>query len=132
MGKVIGYMVTFTTYGTYLQGNKRGYVEDGEILGESEGLREANKKAQTDRRFVLETKGQETVRKAILDEAEILKQKIYAIKAAVTHVHIVVGANDELIETTVARYKRAATKALRQGASVICFKTMNSSRVFTM
>jgi REP element-mobilizing transposase RayT len=113
MGKVIGYMVTFTTYGTYLQGSKRGYVKDGEILGESEGLREANKKAQTDRRFVLTKENSELVRKAILDEAKILGQEVYAMAVSPTHVHIVVDAINELIETAVARYKRASTKAIR-------------------
>ena len=106
-------MTTFTTYGTWPQGNKRGYVKNGEVLGESEGLREANKKAQTDRRFVLTKENGELVRKAILDEAEILGQKVYAMTVSPTHVHIVVDVIDELIETAVARYKRASTKAIR-------------------
>jgi REP element-mobilizing transposase RayT len=107
-------MVTFTTYGTYLQGSKRGYVKDGEIRGESEKLRKANKEAQKDRRFILTEENYEPVRQAILEEAVILGQKVYAIAISTTHIHIVVSAIDELIETAVARYKRAATKALRE------------------
>jgi len=30
MARMIGYMLTRTTYGTWLQGDKRGYVKDGE------------------------------------------------------------------------------------------------------
>ncbi len=30
MASMIGYMLTWTTYGTWLRGDKRGYVKDGE------------------------------------------------------------------------------------------------------
>ena len=30
MARMIGYILTWTTYDTWLQGNKRGYVKDGE------------------------------------------------------------------------------------------------------
>jgi len=30
--RIIGYMVTWTTYGTWLQGEKKGYVKNGKIL----------------------------------------------------------------------------------------------------
>ncbi len=46
MGKTLGYMITWTTYGTWLQGDKRGYVKEGEISGENKRLREANLAAQ--------------------------------------------------------------------------------------
>lgn len=113
MGKVIGYMVTWTTYGTWLQGNKRGYVKDGGVRGACLKLKEANKKRQKDRRFILTKENREPVRKAILDEAGRLGQEIHAMAIATTHVHMVVDAIDEPIETAVARYKRAGTKALR-------------------
>ena len=113
MGRVIGYMVTFTTYGTWLQGHKRGYVKNGETYEESEGLKKANKEAQKDRRFVLPNKSRELVRKAILDEAEILGQEIYAISVSATHVHIAAGVINEPIETAVARYKIRAIKKIR-------------------
>jgi REP element-mobilizing transposase RayT len=113
MGKVIGYMVTWTTYGTWLQGSKRGYVKGGEVHGARAGLKEANKKKQKERRFILTKENRESVRKAILDEAGRLGQENYAMAISTTHVHMVVGVIDEPIETAVARYKRAATKALR-------------------
>ena len=31
MAKTLGYMITWTTYGTWLQGDERGYVKDGNI-----------------------------------------------------------------------------------------------------
>ena len=113
MGKVIGYMVTWTTYGTWLQGSKGGYVKDGQVHSARPGLKKANIKRQKDRKFILTRENGEVVRKAILDEAKKLGQKIYAMTVATTHVHMVVDVIDEPIETAVARYKRAGTKSMR-------------------
>ncbi|MGD0078287.1 MAG: transposase [Sedimentisphaerales bacterium] len=130
MGKVIGYMATWTTYATWLQGHKRGYVKDSITFGESEGLRQANKEAQKDRRFALTKENCELVRKAILQEAAVLEQKIYAISVSATHIHIVVGAINELIETAVARYKRAGTKTLRENGIEGTFWTKGFDKRF--
>jgi hypothetical protein len=113
MGKVIGYLVTWTTYGTWLQGSERGYVKDGEVRGGRPGLKKANKARQRDGKFILTKANGEIVRKAILDEAQRLGQEVHAIAIATTHVHMVVDVIDEPIETAIARYKRAGTKALR-------------------
>jgi REP element-mobilizing transposase RayT len=113
MGKVVGYMVTWTTYGTWLQGSKRGYVKNGEVRGACARLRESNRRRQKDRMFVLTKENRERVRRAILDEAGRLGQKVLVMSISTTHVHMVVNVIDEPIETAVGRYKRAATKALR-------------------
>ena len=39
-------MATWTTYGTWLQGNEKKYVKDGEILQADKELEEANKRQQ--------------------------------------------------------------------------------------
>lgn len=113
MGKVIGYMVTWTTYGTWLQGSERGFVKDGVVCGASPGLKDSNRARLVGRKFVLTKVNGEIVRKAIADEAVWLGQRVYAMSVAATHVHMVVDAIDETIETAVARYKLAALKALR-------------------
>ena len=44
MSEIVGYMLTWTTYGTWLQGDARGYVKNGKILSENKGLEKANRK----------------------------------------------------------------------------------------
>jgi hypothetical protein len=44
--ELIGYMVTWTTYGSWLQGDKRGYVKNGTILPANDKLKSANRKQQ--------------------------------------------------------------------------------------
>jgi len=40
MAKTVGYMLTWTTYGTWLQGEKKGFVKDGEVMGENTMLKQ--------------------------------------------------------------------------------------------
>ena len=43
MTKMVGFMATWTTYGTWLQGDKRGYVKKGITLGSNAQLEKSNK-----------------------------------------------------------------------------------------
>ena len=105
-------MVTFTTYGTWLQGDERRYVKNGKVLEGNERLLNANKKAMQ-QQVVRLTRGQkETVRQAILNEAKELRQELFAISVWSNHVHIVAKNIDEPIDKIVGRYKAAATKTL--------------------
>jgi len=38
MPRTVGYMITWTTYGTWLQGDERGYVKNGKVLRENKRL----------------------------------------------------------------------------------------------
>lgn len=114
MGKTLGYMITWTTYGTWLQGDKRGYVKDGEVSGENKELREANRAAQKSKGVKLRRKEKEIVRKAIGSEAEKLGQRIYAVAVCSNHVHVVADNIDEDLGKVAGRYKRAGTMALRR------------------
>ena len=113
MGKVIGYMLTWTTYGTWLQGDERGYVKNGRVLGRNESLRGANRKAQKGATVRLSKAEREVVRAAILQESEALSQEVYAVAVCSDHVHIMLGCIGESIGKVAGRYKKAGTTALR-------------------
>ncbi len=72
MARMIGYMLTWTTYGTWLQGDKRGYVKDGEVLGEDRRLYEDNQGHLKGRTKRLDKRDKIIVRDAILSEAKRL------------------------------------------------------------
>ncbi len=111
---MLGYMLTWTTYGTWLQGDERGYVKDGQILEANEALHKANTEAQKDATVKLSKESRQVVKDAILKEAKELGQEIHAISVRSTHVHIVGSWVDEKIEKVAGRYKKAATDALRE------------------
>jgi REP element-mobilizing transposase RayT len=114
MDRMIGYMITWTTYGTWLQGDERGYVKDGQILTGNDRLKSANQRQQKYPTIKLNSEQKRIVKKAILDEACRINHKIFAIAVCSNHVHIVADVSDESIEQAVHRYKYSATFELRK------------------
>jgi REP element-mobilizing transposase RayT len=114
MAKMIGFMATWTTYGTWLQGDKRGYVKNGITLGVNAQLEKSNRQLLKHDKIVIPKNLRKTVENAILKEAEQIGQKVYAIAVCNNHVHIVVESTNERVGYSVGRFKRAATKALRE------------------
>lgn len=70
MARLFGYHLIWTTYGTWLQGDKRGYVRNGKILDGDESLFELCKKLQADPAFRLRNHEKKIVRTAITNESE--------------------------------------------------------------
>lgn len=114
MTKMLGYMVTWTTYGTWLQGDKRGCVKDGQVIKKNEQLRQDNEQRLAQEAVRFGAREKEAVKQAIQDEAEKLDQTIYSIAVCSNHVHIVVDYNGRPIEDLVRRYKNAGYFALRE------------------
>ena len=113
MAKTLGYMITFTTFGTWLQGDRRGYVKDGKIHPKNKNLEQANMQSQSQDAVLLTTNQQITARKAILDEAAAQHQRILALAINSNHVHIVAENTSKPINEMVAYYKKAVRLALK-------------------
>jgi REP element-mobilizing transposase RayT len=114
VAKIIGYMVTWTTYGTWLQGDKRGYVKKGEVLKGDAG-RERVKRARQKRKTVrLKKEQRRVVERAIVDEMRRVGTRVHAISVWSNHVHIVAECSEMAIEDFVRRCKNAAYYALRR------------------
>jgi len=112
MSKITGYMLTWTTYGSWIPGDKRGYVKNGKILpGDLETLKN-NKKRQKSSTVKLGTKEKEIIRREILSEAKRIGQKVEALSVYSNHIHLVVRPHTESIEKIAGRYKSLTTRAL--------------------
>jgi len=114
MGETYGYMVTWTTYGTWLQGDKRGFVKKGKVLSGSEGLQQANERRRMEEVVKLKKVESEVVRKAMLEEAVRIGEEILALSLRSNHVHVVVGNGGRPVEKVVSRLKSAAYYAMRE------------------
>ena len=108
MAKVFGYMVTWTTYGSWLQGDKGGYVRKGRVLSGSEELERANKRMGRGGTVKLGKTEREIIRRAILAEGERIGERILAISVGSKHVHVVIAAGGKTISKVVSRLKCAA------------------------
>ena len=111
---MIAYMLTWTTYGTWLQGDERGYCKDGKILEPNAALRYSNYKSLKQRPVLLSEQQRATVQNGIIEEADRIGQKIYALTVQCNHVHLVLEKTSGTIESSVHRYKRTATHVLRK------------------
>ena len=114
MAKMIGFMATWTTYGTWFQGDRRGYVKNGITLGANAQLEKSNEELLKHDKILIPKTLRKTVENAILKEAKAIGQQVYAIAICSNHVHIVVESTDDKCGYSVGRFKRAATKALRK------------------
>jgi REP element-mobilizing transposase RayT len=114
MAKTIGYMVTWTTYGSWLQGDERKYSKDGEILPPNEELADANSKALTKDVVQLSFNQRRIAEEAIRQKAIQFGQRIYALSVCAKHVHLVAEYIPRPIGIVVQRYKSCAVRALRK------------------
>ena len=113
MKRMIGFMATWTTYGTWLQGDERGYVEDGTIRGANPELEESNIKSLKHEKIKIPKHLRGTVKNIIIKEAEQIGQKVYAITVCSNHVHVVVESISAKCGYSVGRFKKQATNELR-------------------
>jgi len=113
VAKTLGYMITWTTYGTWLQGDERGYLKDGTIYPGNKALMESNRQLQLQDAIRLSRIQQQVVQKAIFEEAASQGQRIYALAVQSNHIHMVAENIPQPISKVVAYYKKAARLALK-------------------
>jgi REP element-mobilizing transposase RayT len=118
MANTLGYMLTWTTYGTWLQGDKRRYVKKGRTLPANEKLFKTNRQLQAGDTVHLSPQQRKIVRDAIINEADRIGQKILAIAVYSNHVHLVGEYVHKPIAVIVAYYKKAGRLALKQNGTV--------------
>jgi len=114
MSKIIGYMLTWTTYGSWLPGDERGYVADGEVLPGQVVILERNRKRQKSPTVKLNAKEKEIVKETVLGEAKKIGHKLEALTVCSNHVHLLARPYTQSIEEVVGRYKSLTTRALWQ------------------
>ena len=113
MRKTLGYLLTWTTYGTWLQGDEHRYVKDGAVLGANKPLANANKQNLTKEPVILTQPQRKIVEDAIYAKANDIGQTILALAVCSSHVHIVVDYTTKDIGLIVRYYKMVAQTALR-------------------
>jgi REP element-mobilizing transposase RayT len=118
MQKVFGYLLTWTTYGSWLQGDRRKYVKNGKILDPNPSLERTNKENMKYSKVSVTSAQREIIEKAITEESASLNQKIYAIAAAKSHIHLVTDCNFISAGSAVSHYKNAARLAMESNGFV--------------
>lgn len=107
-------MVTWTTYGTWLQGGEKGFVKNGNVRGENIAIKKDCENKLKHKPVRLGRREKEIVRNAVIEAAKKFKQKILALAVYSNHVHIVCEYVDVPINIVVGYYKNAGRVALQK------------------
>jgi REP element-mobilizing transposase RayT len=118
MQKVLGYMLTWTAYGSWLQGDRRKYVKNGQILDPNTPLENKNKENMKYPKVSLTASQRKIIEKAVIEESADLNQKIYAIAIGKSHIHLVVDCNFISASSAVSHYKNAARLVMERNGFV--------------
>ncbi len=111
MSEIIGYMATWTTYGTWLPGDKRGYVDNkGQLQQGDEALYEKSKELQKSPTVTLNLAEKNSVKHTILDESLRIGHKIISLAVCTNHVHLLARPYQEPIDKMINRYKSLTTR----------------------
>jgi REP element-mobilizing transposase RayT len=112
MPKITGYMATWTTYGTWLPGDERGYVNNkGQTLRGEKGILRKNQKRQKTPTVKLNRQEKKMAEEVIFDEAKRIEHKIIALAVCTNHVHLLAKPHQQSIEDIIGRYKSITTRA---------------------
>jgi REP element-mobilizing transposase RayT len=114
MKKVLGYMLTWTAYGNWLQGDRRKYVKNGRTLDPNPLLESKNRENMKYPKVSLTPAQRKIIENAIIEESSRLNQKIHVIAIRKSHVHLVVDCNFISVTSAVSHYKNAARLAMER------------------
>ena len=101
MGKPIGYLITFTTYGSWLHGSNKGSVDDehccwGRPFAEVNTGRQVFESQQMKNPvFLMDQSMRELALSTVIEICRKRNWELYAMHARSNHIHIVINSQEE-------------------------------------
>ena len=116
MQHTLAILLTLTTYGTWLRGDRRGWVDKGLLLPHNPDLEAADRRRMKCPMFLFHTEQLEEIGGMIgTSLQERLHMRILALTVQTWHVHTVVMATEYPVEKIVKCAKDAVSWELRPG-----------------
>jgi REP element-mobilizing transposase RayT len=111
----IAFFSTWTTYGTWLPGDERGWFKRGEYAFlKNEIARYQASMKMTDTAITLDTVQRSIVEKTIIEHCLVRDWLLHAVNCRTNHVHVVVTAPERPIEMPREQFKAWCTRKLKQ------------------
>lgn len=119
MNEPLAFHLTWTTYGTWLHGDQRGWVEAGEYeVKSADNKREAKARRSMKEPPVVLTEAQRAlVEQTIKDHCRIRGWELHALNVRTNHVHVVVSA-DRSPEEVMNQFKAWTSRKLSDHAGL--------------
>ncbi|MGE3805401.1 MAG: transposase [Gemmataceae bacterium] len=111
----IAYFSTWTTYGTWLPGDRRGWFERGRGAQPAAPLRAfVAALLMTDKAVLLDSEQRRLVEQTITQHCSIRNWCLHAVSCRSNHVHVVVTAPNREIEIPREQFKAWCTRRLKE------------------
>jgi hypothetical protein len=118
-GDPLAYFITWTTYGTWLPGDHRGWNRK-DLPGIQPGnpnLERAAKRMMSESSFLMNDRHREIVDQTIRRHCEIRKWHLHAVNPRTNHVHVVVTARGYDPKTVREQFQAWCTRKLKEVVS---------------
>jgi REP element-mobilizing transposase RayT len=110
----IAYFYTWTTYGTWLPGDSRGWFRTGEGFRDPDPRRQlAASLRMTESAIALDDCQRQVVEKTIVDHCQIRDWTLHAHCCRTNHVHVLLTATEYLIQIPREQLKAWCTRKLK-------------------
>ncbi|QDT62946.1 transposase [Calycomorphotria hydatis] len=111
----IAHFLTWTTYGTWLPGDERGWISNDTpgVQPPKPGLAENCQNRLADDTFILIKTQRRRVKLSIESRANFKGWHIHALNVRTNHVHVVIVAPNESGKSIIADFKRWCTRDLK-------------------
>lgn len=112
---VLATMITTTSYGTWLPGDARGYVEHGRLLPESPLLNAHAKSLLTSEPVFFSTTEQDLMFESLCQSSQKYHYQLFAVSVDSWHLHWLINHHQDPVSTMVGRLKNAMRQKLNRG-----------------
>jgi REP element-mobilizing transposase RayT len=114
-GEPLAYFLTWTTYGTWLPGDERGWVaKPGEFRSPDLRLQQASMSRMTEPALLLDGRQRLLVESTIADHCRMRGWHLHTVACRTNHVHVVVTASGRHPEDVMNQLKAWCTRRLKE------------------
>lgn len=118
MDDPLAFFLTWTTYGSWLPRDERGWVEKPGRFREPDAKREQSaRECMTEPELTLDTQQRDIVEKTIADQCCIRGWHLHAVNCRTQHVHVVVTAPNRDPDDVMDQFKAWCTRHLKEQAN---------------
>jgi hypothetical protein len=115
----VAYFSTWTTYGTWLPGDDRGWFDGGRGWREPDRRREfASALLMASDALILTPTQRRLVESVIAEHSAFRGWELHAVNCRTNHVHVVVSAGETPLSLPRTQYKAWSTRRLKELAQV--------------
>ena len=115
LAEPLAHFLTWTTYGTWLPGDERGWVaKPGQFRAPDANLKKAAQQLMTEPALTLDPEQRRIIEDTITDHCRIRGWHLHIVRCRTQHVHVVVTAPGQSPKVVMDQFKAWCTRHLKE------------------